>query len=85
MKGKYKMALIGIFVPLLVYISAIRLGASEPRWAKKRYGEKKPRKQAKASAGRPSGMPARADHRLAQRQRRGQADAAAARTGASTH
>jgi len=42
------MALIGIFVPLLVYVSAIRLARPRSRWAKRRYGEKNPKKQAKA-------------------------------------
>jgi len=48
MKGKYKMALLGIFVPLIVYVSAIRLARPDSRWAKRRYGERRPKKQAKA-------------------------------------
>ena len=48
MKGKYKMALLGIFIPLLVYVSAIRLGRPNSRWAKRHYGERNPKKQAKA-------------------------------------
>jgi hypothetical protein len=45
-KGKYKMALIGIFVPILVDVSAIRLARPTSRWAKRRYG---PEKMAKAT------------------------------------
>ena len=48
MKGKYKMALLGIFIPLLVYVSAIRLGRPNSRWAKRHYGERNTKKQAKA-------------------------------------
>jgi hypothetical protein len=46
-KGKYKMALFGTFIPLLAQIAAIRLARPGSRWAKRRYG---PKKLAKATA-----------------------------------
>lgn len=38
-KGKYRMALIGTFVPLLSVIGAIRLARPASRWATRRYDE----------------------------------------------
>ena len=40
-KGKYKLALFGAFVPLVAVIGAIRLARPTSRWAKRRYSPKK--------------------------------------------
>jgi hypothetical protein len=47
MKGKYKLALFGAFIPLFALVAAIRLARPESRWAKRRYG---PEKLARARA-----------------------------------
>jgi hypothetical protein len=47
MKGKYKLALFGAFIPLCALVAAIRLARPESRWAKRRYG---PAKLARAQA-----------------------------------
>ena len=41
MKGKYKLALFGAFIPLFALVAAIRLARPESRWAKRRYGPEK--------------------------------------------
>jgi hypothetical protein len=41
MKGKYKLALFGAFIPLCALVAAIRLARPESRWAKRRYGPDK--------------------------------------------
>jgi hypothetical protein len=41
MKGKYRLALLGFFIPIIVDISAFRLGRPGSRWAKRRYGPEK--------------------------------------------
>jgi hypothetical protein len=47
MKGKYKLALFGAFVPLCALVAALRLARPESRWAKRHYG---PDKLARARA-----------------------------------
>jgi hypothetical protein len=47
MKGKYKLALFGAFIPLFALVAAIRLARPESRWAKRHYG---PEKLARAKA-----------------------------------
>jgi len=47
MKGKYKLALFGAFIPLCALVAAIRLARPESRWAKRHYG---PEKLARAKA-----------------------------------
>jgi hypothetical protein len=47
MKGKYKLALFGAFIPLCALVAAIRLARPESRWAKRHYG---PEKLARARA-----------------------------------
>jgi hypothetical protein len=41
MKGKYKLALFGAFVPVFALVAAVRLARPESRWAKRRYGPEK--------------------------------------------
>jgi hypothetical protein len=45
-KGKFKLALFGIFVPPLAWLGALRLARPGSRWAKRRYG---PRRQHRAA------------------------------------
>jgi hypothetical protein len=45
-KGKFKLALFGIFVPPLAWLGAVRLARPGSRWAKHRYG---PRREARAT------------------------------------
>jgi hypothetical protein len=47
MKGKYKLALFGAFIPLCALVAALRLARPESRWAKRHYG---PEKLARAKA-----------------------------------
>jgi hypothetical protein len=47
MKGKYKLALFGAFIPLCALVAALRLARPESRWAKRHYG---PAKLARARA-----------------------------------
>jgi hypothetical protein len=47
MKGKYKLALFGAFIPLFALVAAVRLARPESRWAKRHYG---PAKLARAEA-----------------------------------
>jgi len=47
MKGKYKLALFGAFIPLCALVAAMRLARPESRWAKRHYG---PAKLARAQA-----------------------------------
>ena len=47
MKGKYKLALFGAFIPLCALVAALRLARPESRWAKRHYG---PEKLARAQA-----------------------------------
>jgi hypothetical protein len=46
LKGKFKLALFGIFVPPLAWLGAVRLARPASRWAKRRYG---PQRQDDAS------------------------------------
>ena len=41
MKGKYKLALFGAFIPLCALVAAMRLARPESRWAKRHYGPEK--------------------------------------------
>jgi hypothetical protein len=41
MKGKYKLALFGAFIPLFALVAAMRLARPESRWAKRHYGPQK--------------------------------------------
>lgn len=41
LKGKYRIALLGIFLPILTYVPAVRLARPRSRWAKRRYGPEK--------------------------------------------
>jgi hypothetical protein len=41
MKGKYKLALFGAFIPLCAVVAAIRLARPESRWAKRHYDRDK--------------------------------------------
>jgi L-lactate permease len=41
MKGKYKLALFGAFIPLCALVAAIRLARPESRWAQRHYGTEK--------------------------------------------
>ncbi len=41
MKGKYKLALFGAFIPLIALVAAVRLARPESRWAQRRYGPEK--------------------------------------------
>ncbi len=51
MKGKYKLALFGAFIPLFALVAASRLARPESRWAKRHYGPKKlARAQARTAA-----------------------------------
>lgn len=47
MKGKYKLALFGAFIPLVALVAAMRLARPESRWARRHYG---PDKLARAKA-----------------------------------
>src|SRR3954465_14587525 len=47
MKGKYKLALFGAFMPVCALVGAMRLARPESRWAKRHYG---PEKLARAKA-----------------------------------
>jgi hypothetical protein len=46
-KGKYFLALIGLFMPFVGWVGAIRVARPNSRWARRRYANK-PKKQAKA-------------------------------------
>ncbi|MET0909656.1 MAG: hypothetical protein ABWZ99_09310 [Ilumatobacteraceae bacterium] len=46
-KGKYKLALFSVFVPLVGFLGAVRLARPDSRWARHRYP---PKKQARAAA-----------------------------------
>lgn len=48
MKGKYRLALLAIFVPLVAIVGAVRLARPGSRWFDRRYAHS-PHKQAKAS------------------------------------
>ena len=51
MKGKYKLALFGAFIPLCALVAAVRLARPESRWAKRHYGpEKLERARARTAA-----------------------------------
>jgi len=41
MKGKYKLALFGAFIPVCALVAAVRLARPESRWAKRHYGPEK--------------------------------------------
>lgn len=47
MKGKYRLVLLAIFVPVVAIVGAVRLARAGSSWAKKRYS---PERQAKAAA-----------------------------------
>jgi hypothetical protein len=49
-KGRILHGVIGLFVPPLSIYGASRLGKPDSAWAKRRYGERRPRKQARAEA-----------------------------------
>lgn len=49
LKGKLYLGIIGIFIPLLAYVGAIRLARPRSMWARRRY-EKNPGKMTKALA-----------------------------------
>lgn len=51
MKGKYKLALFGAFIPLCALVAAVRLARPESRWAKRRYGPEKLARAEKRTAG----------------------------------
>ncbi len=71
MKGKYKLALFGAFVPLVALVAAVRLARPESRWAKRHYSPQKlARAQARTAALR---RPVRAGHGLGERLHRRQA------------
>ena len=54
-KGKYRAALISCFVPVVAWVSAIRLARPNSRWAKRRYrGKKETRAIARAREIRPA-------------------------------
>ncbi len=62
MKGKYKLALFGAFVPLCALVAVLRLARPESRWAKRHYGpaklaraERARRRTTSASGRRPHG------------------------------
>jgi hypothetical protein len=41
MKGKYKLALFGAFIPMFALVATLRLARPESRWAKRHYGPEK--------------------------------------------
>ena len=47
MKGKYKLARFGAFIPVVALVAALRLARPESRWAKRHYD---PEKMARAKA-----------------------------------
>ena len=49
-KGKYGMALLGLFVPPLAYVGALRLARPESLWARRRYGPPRQAHAARRSA-----------------------------------
>ncbi|HEY3674175.1 MAG TPA: hypothetical protein VGN51_24820 [Acidimicrobiia bacterium] len=51
MKGKYKLALFGAFVPLFALVAALRLARPESRWAKRRYSPGKLARAEQRTAG----------------------------------
>jgi hypothetical protein len=51
MKGKYKLALFGAFIPLCALVAAVRLARPESRWAKRHYGPEKLARAEKRTAG----------------------------------
>lgn len=50
LKGRRLHGLIGVFFPPLAIYAACRIGKPNSAWAHRRYGEKRPKKQAKAEA-----------------------------------
>ena len=64
MKGKIWTGVVGLFVPLLAFVGAIRLARPNSPWARRRY-PKRPKKLAKAQ--KRGGAARRAHHRLAGR------------------
>jgi len=49
-KGRILHSVIGLFIPPLSIYGASRLGKPDSSWAKRRYGERRPTKQARAEA-----------------------------------
>ena len=49
-KGRILHGVIGLFIPPLSIYGASRLGKPDSAWAKRRYGEQRPKKQARAEA-----------------------------------
>ncbi len=49
-KGKYKMALFGAFLPFVAFFGAVRLARPQSRWAKRRYHGEKEVKAAERAA-----------------------------------
>jgi hypothetical protein len=50
LKGRILHGMIGIFVNLIAIYGACRIGKPDSAWARRRYGERRPQKQAKAEA-----------------------------------
>jgi hypothetical protein len=51
MKGKYKLALFGAFIPLCALVAAMRLARPESRWARRHYGPEKLARAQQRTAG----------------------------------
>src|SRR3954451_3300104 len=51
MKGKYKLALFGAFIPVCALVAAVRLARPESRWAKRHYGPEKLARAQQRTAG----------------------------------
>lgn len=49
MKGKYRLSLVAVFVPVVAFVAAIRLARPDSRWAKRHYATR-PSKQSQAVA-----------------------------------
>ena len=72
-KGKFKLALFGVFIPLVALVGAVRLARPGSRWARRRYG---PDDAAAAAARRSRRRPPRPGDGLGPRLRRRPAVAA---------
>ena len=71
LKGKYRITLLGIFIPPLALIGAIRLALPTSRWARRWYS---PRRLARARAGSQARCPVGTDHEVGRLRRCRQAD-----------
>lgn len=47
-KGKIGSAVIGLLVPFVAFVAALRLARPDSYWARRRYGDRRPAKQARA-------------------------------------